>query len=138
MTPGTACLEKRIIWAKQRKRPEESEGKKHIRIHHWKRKQVSGISINNFCRRLSKEIIVKNFAIVVKKMTCVRWEKLCRDRSKQTDVNSKDSSACAKSIIISNNKKEKNDENINRKQINKEKTSILGTLHLYLILMLCY
>ena len=61
-------------------------------------------------------------------------EKLCRDRRKQTDVDSKDSIASTRSKKISNNKKEKNVENINRKEINKKEAPTLGVLHLYLIL----
>ena len=52
----------------ERKRPEESEGKQPIQIHHRKVKQALGTSMNNFCYRLSKEMIVKSFAIVIKKI----------------------------------------------------------------------
>ena len=64
MTPGTVCLEERIIRAKEINRAKWE--KKHIRIQHWKVKQALEILMSNFYLRLSKEMIVKNFTIVFK------------------------------------------------------------------------
>lgn len=58
---------RKTVLAEQTKGAEESEGKKHIPICHIKVKQTLGISVSNFCRCLSKEIMVKNF-IIYKKM----------------------------------------------------------------------
>ena len=62
-------MEETIILAKQRTRAEESFGKKYIQIPVRKIKQVSGIRMNNFCVCFGKEIAVKNFARVVKKVS---------------------------------------------------------------------
>ena len=60
-------MEETIILAKQGTEAEESLGKKYIRIPLRKIKQVPGIKMNNFCVCLGKEMVVKNFAKVVKK-----------------------------------------------------------------------
>ena len=62
-------MEETIILAKQRRRAEESLGKKYIRIPVRKIKQVSGIKMNNFCVCLGTEIAVKNFARMAKKFS---------------------------------------------------------------------